>query len=405
MHLLRLNSILPAFVFVAELVLGPCASPQRSLAPTLAESPRVLSLQRGTLTLVLANKHGFVIASDSRRTFFPSKDSPDEICGDGQRAFADNYSTDVHCDDSQKLFRLGPYSAMAIAGFAGVSREPFATDVAAEVTKDLFEYTDDRAVWWAKTTFESRFRLIDWINQANGGKADDLNLYVTIARIADNGVPQITTLTFKGNNGYENPAVGKISGTTFQCVPFGVTDLAAAVCNGTYNGRNPHLRKLRSVIRHGRQDMLSVGEMTKIASAAILETSHLSSTVGGPTQLGVFGVHKQPVWKQQAFAQRRQTLGDIMFYDGVIGAVPPVSTGVPGEHMFVVRGGLYVQGETVSVDGNAYIHCTFLNSTIVTEDISPIYWRANNCEKSYWLRPGHKPIPLDMRCEPQLMAR
>jgi hypothetical protein len=57
--------------------------------PALAES--------GTLNLLLANRNGFVIAADSRR----SRPSP----------FA-------YWDDSQKLFRVAPKSAAVISGFA-----------------------------------------------------------------------------------------------------------------------------------------------------------------------------------------------------------------------------------------------------------------------------------------------
>src|SRR5438128_903144 len=53
--------------------------------------------EAGTLNLLLANKNGFVIAADSRRT--RSRDG-------------------AHWDDSQKLFRVGPRSALVMAGFA-----------------------------------------------------------------------------------------------------------------------------------------------------------------------------------------------------------------------------------------------------------------------------------------------
>lgn len=61
-------------------------------------------LASGTLNLVLANKKGIVIATDSRM----SSDTPFP-CGNLMQRY---------CDNSQKLFRTGDRSALAIAGFA-----------------------------------------------------------------------------------------------------------------------------------------------------------------------------------------------------------------------------------------------------------------------------------------------
>jgi hypothetical protein len=51
----------------------------------------------GTLNLLLANRRGYVVGADSRRTRLVPR---------------------TYWDDSQKLFRVGPKSAMVIAGFA-----------------------------------------------------------------------------------------------------------------------------------------------------------------------------------------------------------------------------------------------------------------------------------------------
>src|SRR5271170_2628571 len=74
----------------------------------------------GTLNLVLANKNGFVVAADSRM----SSDHP-FLC-EGKRQ--------LYCDNSQKLFRTTPNSAMVIAGFAvGQFKSPLDLAVASVI--------------------------------------------------------------------------------------------------------------------------------------------------------------------------------------------------------------------------------------------------------------------------------
>ena len=76
-------------------------------------------ISSGTLNLVLANRNGFVIAADSRRSALNSFS-----CTDGTPAKRARDIGYFYCDDSQKLFRTGTHSAMAINGFAvgGYSR-------------------------------------------------------------------------------------------------------------------------------------------------------------------------------------------------------------------------------------------------------------------------------------------
>src|SRR5579863_2847124 len=71
----------------------------------------------GTLNLVLANRNGFVIVTDSRM----SSDNAFHCHDETSSPSCDNqlqHKTTFYCDDSQKLFRTGHGSAAAIAGFA-----------------------------------------------------------------------------------------------------------------------------------------------------------------------------------------------------------------------------------------------------------------------------------------------
>src|SRR5713226_5839041 len=67
------------------------------------------AVSSGTLNLILANRNGFVIAADSRRS-------------DPRTAFNCGGVIQHYCDDSQKLFRTAEKSAMVIAGFAAGGR-------------------------------------------------------------------------------------------------------------------------------------------------------------------------------------------------------------------------------------------------------------------------------------------
>jgi 20S proteasome alpha/beta subunit len=394
----RLSSFLRSLLLVASLALDASAFQQEVPALSLAESAPVLSLGGGTLTVVLANKNGFVIASDSRRTFRDSN-APDENCGNGQKPFGDGYSTDKHCDDSQKLFRLGPHSAMAIAGFASSSREPFATDVAAEVIRSLPRYTDGSGPVWIEGILSSRLQLLQSLNSVEGGPPERLYSYVTIASIAHDGIPKITRVVFDKDQKEGHPRVSTFTGTTFRCAASGETQLVDSVLDGTYDGDDKELRKFRLILRRHGENAMSIHEMAKVSSALVRETAKMSSIVGGPLQMGVFGVGQEPVWQQPVFERAPSTLGQISFYGFNTGLSVPVSMGKPGELVRVIEGSLYSK-QRITVDGNVYIYNWFDRCEIETTSLSPLYWRKNTCGGSVWIRPFHKPIPLDEHCVP-----
>ena len=89
--------------FAATWLLSTILIPLKSVAQQ--SGPEVNRfLTSGTLNIIIANKNGFVIGTDSRM----SGDDPFPCAGRAQ----------LHCDNSQKLFRTTPHSAFAIAGFA-----------------------------------------------------------------------------------------------------------------------------------------------------------------------------------------------------------------------------------------------------------------------------------------------
>jgi len=364
------------FASICTLIASPeSATSHEYPAPTLAESAPVLSLYGGTLTLVLANKNGFVIATDSRST------DPDGN----------------HSDNSQKLFRLGPRSAMAIAGFASNSREPFATDMAEEVTRDLRFFSDVGAARWVMESLGVSLLVLGTISDAEGIPRDRLKLYATVANFDDEGIPQITTVTFEGGEANWHPKVSIVSATTFRCVRFGITDVVDSVIDGTYQGHNRELVRLATVLRSGKQDELSIRHMVKIASTFIRETAKKYDIVGGPTQMGIFEVSRTAIWRQQEFPHPRHSLGTVIFYSGNDTAM--IGVAVEGRSVTIVRDSSFTKRREV-VDGNMYFGNTFNGCEIETTNRSPVFWRGNHCHESYWIRPGHRSVPVDESCNP-----
>ena len=248
-------------------------SPPQSSSPlTLAESPPVLSLAGGTLTVVLANKNGFVIATDSRSTF-----------PDGR-----------HADHSQKLFRLGPHSAMAIAGFADNTREPFLTDIAGEIIKATPDYRESNPSQWIEQVLGPRLHLLRLINWAEGGPPGRLDSYVTVATLREDGIPQIVKLAFDRDQKDEHPKVVTLTGVPFECVAFGITEVVDSVLAGAYDGPNQILLEFAAAHNDHSDARLSIHQLSKIAAAFIDETGRISSKVGGSLQMGVFEVKKEP---------------------------------------------------------------------------------------------------------------
>ena len=91
-------------------------------------------MSSGTLNVVLANKNGFVIAADSRRS-------------SSTGTFSCNGIQQSYCDDSQKLFRTSKSSAMAIAGFAAGGSNGTPLDLTiASVLRKRFGPGGNRAV-------------------------------------------------------------------------------------------------------------------------------------------------------------------------------------------------------------------------------------------------------------------
>ena len=370
-----INAVCRALLSILFCILGSHfarSSPQF----TLAESHSALSISGGTLTVVLANKNGFVIASDSRQTW-----------------------QDGHFDDnSQKLFRLSPKAAMAVAGFASNAREPFATDLASELMKALPSYTGEKGDSWAQSLFSSRLRLLRAISAAEGRSPTQLNTYVTIAEIGTDNLPLITTLRFDARDPNVTPKISTLNGREFRLVTFGVPDIVDAVQAGTYNGNSGVLKAFQALLKRPSRNRLAVRDMEKVASALIQETARICPEVGLPVQIGVFPTRKSPVWKQPVSSQAGPVLGVFTFLEYQLG-INGFGPAIIGEYLVVTDHSTYNRTRVV-LDGNVFIGNLFSECVLETIDRSPLYWRGNYCYLTYWRRPLHRDLPLDDHCQP-----
>jgi len=258
----------------------------------------------GTLNLVLANKNGFVVAADSRM----SSDHP-FLC-EGKRQ--------LYCDNSQKLFRTTPNSAMVIAGFAvGQFKSPLDLAVASVIRKELVARdwpNDDQA---ASVPAAAENLLVDALTgvaamfDSATTPGRNLFMWTTFARFGTDRLPVVEQKVFVAEwkpTGPQNvlvpvytvrSATQKVTG--FFALPVGITCVADAVLDGHYRTTNPviqsyyHIRTNQALL-----DNMPVDKMLSLAKAILSETRKYTDLVGGEDQLGVFPASGHVQWSLPA---------------------------------------------------------------------------------------------------------
>jgi hypothetical protein len=155
--------------------------------PARAQSQNT-EIASGTLNLVLANKNGFVIAADSRM----SSVTPFFCRGQSQ----------THCDDSQKLFRTGPKSALVIAGFAvGGNNSPLDLAIASVLRKRFGNGLEsDIHVPDIVNGLANQLEMaLENISEVAGPNNPPSPLWVTFARVNENHIPVLRQYVFTGS--------------------------------------------------------------------------------------------------------------------------------------------------------------------------------------------------------------
>jgi hypothetical protein len=260
--------------------------------PTQAQQTQNTELTSGTLNLVLTNKNGFVIAADSRMssvTPFP--------CG---------RQSQTHCDDSQKLFRTGPKSALVIAGFAvGGNSSPLDLAIASVLRKKfgVNGLQSDIQVPGIVSGLASELEMaLTNIAELAGENNPPPPLWVTLARINEDHIPVLRQFVFTGTwQNEQPPSGGPIRAVVYQHtdsrdvpishfapVPVGISCVAEQVLSGHYLTASPVIRSYYQATKDKKLDDMSLESMKALAGSILSETEKFTDLVGGADQIGVF---------------------------------------------------------------------------------------------------------------------
>jgi hypothetical protein len=255
------------------------------------EQPVSPSLATGTLNLVLANKNGFVVITDS------GKSSAQPFQCNGQQQF--------YCDDSQKLFRTTPQSAMMIAGFAsGRDNTPLDLAVASVIRKEFSGAqwrNDDHAnnvPSTAEGVLQDALTDVAAIFDPAQTPPQNLVLIATFVRFDTDRVPIVEVKYFIERwkpTGPQNSLVPEYTVqneskkvTTFVYFPAGVTCVAEAILSGHYVSNNAVLERFYEKRRNNLLSEMSLEDMLNLAKVIMKETEKFTDVVGGEDQVGVF---------------------------------------------------------------------------------------------------------------------
>jgi hypothetical protein len=287
----------------ALVLLVVLATPIQSWAQQAKTLPSPV-MASGTLNLVLANKNGFVIAADSRM----SSEVPAPCEGKRQ----------LYCDNSQKLFRTTPNSAMAIAGFAvGQFNSPLDLAVASVIRKQFGSsrwLTDDHAdavPSTAEGALEDALAGVAALFDPAKTPAQSLSLSATFVRFDTERVPIIEQKIFSANwkpTGAQNaltPEYNVVSGrkkvAEFFALPVGITCVADAILAGHYTTMDSVIQNYyRMRTNRAALDEMTIEGMVALAKAILAETQKFTDLVGGDAQIGSFPASGNVQWSLPA---------------------------------------------------------------------------------------------------------
>lgn len=298
----------------------------------------------GTLTLVMANRNGYVIASDSRQS---SGSALNKIRCVDKEAF--------YCDNSQKLFKTGEKSSIAISGFSSALKgTPLELQVAS-VLRQRYKYLQSKSAsekWSPPKGARPAMTIAETYVREFGPddpkmprpESEDFELeeaLTTVAAAAPNNIPNgqlnFQTLTAK----FDAKGVSQINRIDYEYVPrrggprnimlpdyqavdvtaqfchvksqindnlkikdfkfctAGIDGLAKKVLNGDYATTNRIILKYYRALKKHKLDKIPLSQLAMLAHSILGETekspdviatvgSESFSVVGGPDQLGIF---------------------------------------------------------------------------------------------------------------------
>jgi hypothetical protein len=250
------------------------------------------AIATGTLNLVVANKNGFVVLADSRM-------SADQM-------FPCYGRLQTHCDNSQKLFRTTPHSAMMIAGFAaGRRNSPLDLEIASVIRKQFAEsrWNKDEYAFGvpleAEGLLEDALKDVASISDPVKTPPQNLSLWATFVRLDKDQIPIIEVKIFVEQWKPTGPQQALIpeytvvsnsaKATEFLSYSAGVTCIADAIFSGHYSTTNPVIRSFyEKRLDKAILSTMPLDDMIALATAIMTETEKFTDVVGGDNQIGVF---------------------------------------------------------------------------------------------------------------------
>lgn len=360
------------------------------------ETKSAFKVSRGTLIIVVGNRHGFVIATDSRRT-----------------------EDDGYRDDSQKLIRISDDSALAVAGFASALGTPFESEVVAELLKELPQrpnHSDgrrlrssltvssnvgtteaDRTATWVKASLNWKFDLFSRIIQTEGMEVASLSFTALIADFDVRRSPYAVSISYRPQQQIWSMehSVGP-----FIFVAHGMTQVFDQIKAGAYRGASDTLTNFQRRVQTGEAREMSLPELAQAALDLIAATAANDDRVGGPTQYGMFPADGKVIWQQQVFPEKRPVLPRIDFTYGGFNVLASNAAGVNGASAMMHTSDL-VTGQVVVADSNVFVSSIFGNSIIWVQREGPLYWRKNTCVDSLLMRIPRPLRKLNTSCKTQ----
>jgi hypothetical protein len=339
----------------------------------------------GTLNLILANRNGFVIAADSRRT-----------ASDGQ-----------HWDDSQKLFRVGRQSALVIAGFAAASAPGTPLDVqVSALLREHFGQLEQRRIGfdgqdvsgWMRLAMAEELQLVGAVFGTFGKY--DMGMTAIAAGYDDKNKPKIVRFDFNPKLQPFGPGltmlplfdtkVTSVEVKGFECVSAGIDSIAKAVIAGTYVSNDPRILRFYAAREQTRLNALPLDALQQLAEAILAETKTNTVLVGGPDQIAIFPRRGKPKWlAPELRSSRQRVLSAVLWLGGpsnvrrADGQHYSMATSIfndltrpPTEQYTQVFVGGVVQDVDVALDGNIFAGCVFSNVTFKYKGGS--FWFGSN---------------------------
>ena len=272
------------FILLAVTVVAAICWGQQQLIPDKGFDRADGETSSGTLNLILANRNGFVIAADSRRT-----------ASDGQ-----------YWDDSQKLFRVDKRSALVMAGFAA-ARAP-GTPLDVQVSALLREHFDLKlqqsdvpfdgqdVSGWMRLTMAQELGTVGAVFGTLG--MYQMDMIVIAAGYDAHHRPKITRFDFKPKLRPFGPSltvlpvfeteVASVDVTGFKWESAGIDHIAKSVMAGTYPSEDERIVRYYAARERNQLDTLPLEALHQLAEAILSETKKGTVYVGGPDQIALF---------------------------------------------------------------------------------------------------------------------